>query len=176
MELKELTEKTLSLLGIENTSEISKRLFDVVRNNDFNIYGQFNRMIENNLSIDWMQKIFQYYQADRKEKMQDYTPRTLADFMGLLAGDSETIVDMCAGTGALTIQKWNRNPDLNFILYEFDENVIPFLIFNMALRNINCTIYHSDVLQEEIFHIYKIRKGDKYGIFKEVQNGNIANF
>lgn len=168
MELKELTEKTLELLEIKNTNEMSKRLFEAVRNNDIQIYEKFDKLIENDLSVDWLQKIFQYYQADRKEKMQDYTPKTLADFIGLLAGNSNTVIDMCAGSGALTIQKWNRNHDSNFVLYEFDDNVIPFLLFNMALRNIKCKIYHSDVLQDEIFHTYEIEKGNKYGIFKEV--------
>ena len=176
MELKELTEKTLELLEIKNTDEMSKRLFDIVRNNNVHIYEKFCKLVENDLSVDWLQKIFQYYQADRKEKMQDYTPKTLADFIGLLAGDSDTVIDMCAGSGALTIQKWNRNHELKFVLYEFDENVIPFLLFNMALRNIKCKIYHSDVLQNEIFHTYEISQGNKYGIFKEVENGNITNF
>lgn len=58
MELKELTEKTLKLLEIENTDEMSKRLFDIVRNNDVNIYEQFSGLVENDLSVDWLQKIF----------------------------------------------------------------------------------------------------------------------
>lgn len=175
MELKELTEKAISLLEIKDTSEMSEKLFDVVKNNNEKIYNDFSELVGNDLSVDWLQMIFQYYQADRKEKMQDYTPKTLADFIGKLAGDSETIIDMCAGSGALTIQKWNRNHDLKFILYEFDENVIPFLLFNMAVRNISCVVYHADVLQQEVFHTYKINKGEKYGIFKEAENGNIFN-
>ena len=176
MELKELTEKTLMLLGVESTDEMSKRLFEVVSNNHIQIYEQFCDLIENDLSVDWLQKIFQYYQADRKEKMQDYTPKSLADFMGLLAGDSDTVIDMCAGSGALTIQKWNRNHDLKFKLYEFDTNVIPFLLFNMAIRNISCTVCHSDVLQMEVFKTYKIIKGESFGIFKEVENEHFTNF
>lgn len=168
MELKELTEKTLALLEIENTEDMSKKLFEIVSTNNIQICEQFANLVENDLSVDWLQKIFQYYQADRKEKMQDYTPKSLADFMGLLAGESENVIDMCAGSGALTIQKWNRNHDLKFTLYEFDENVIPFLLFNMMLRNISCTVYHADVLQMDIFKQYQITKGDKYGVFKEV--------
>lgn len=175
MELKELTKKVISLLEIKDVAEMQEKLLDVVKNNQVKIYDGFSKLVENNLSVDWLQMIFQYYQADRKEKMQDYTPKTLADFMGKLAGDSDIIIDMCAGSGALTIQKWNRNHDLKFILYEFDENVMPFLLFNMAVRNISCTVYHSDVLQQEVFHTYKITKGEKYGIFKEVENGNIFN-
>lgn len=169
MELKELTEKTLELLEIKNVENMSERLFEVVKNNDIQIYEQFCNLIEKDLSIDWLQKIFQYYQADRKEKMQDYTPKSLADFIGLLAGESETIIDMCAGSGALTIQKWNRNHDLKFKLYEFDANVIPFLLFNMVIRNIQCTVYQADVLQMDILKEYQISKSDKYGIFKEIK-------
>lgn len=176
MELKELTEKVIDLLGIKTTDEMSGKLFEIAKSNNTKIYNSFSELVENDLSVDWLQMIFQYYQADRKEKMQDYTPKTLADFMGKLVGDSETIIDMCAGSGALTIQKWNRNHDLKFLLYEFDENVIPFLLFNMAVRNISCTIYHADVLQQEIFHTYKISKGEKYGVVKEVENGNGFNF
>ena len=107
--------------------------------------------------------------------MQDYTPKSLADFMGLLLGKSETVVDLCAGSGALTIQKWSRDKQSKFILYELDERVIPFLLFNMAIRNIECIVYHSDVLRQEIFCEYQIKKGEEYGIFKEVSDGNISN-
>ena len=96
--------------------------------------------------------------------------------MSLLVGDNvDTIIDMCAGSGALTIQKWNMNNNLKFELYELDTNVIPFLLFNMAVRNIECIVYNADILQQEIFHVYKIEKGDKYGIFKEVDNEHSFN-
>lgn len=171
MELKQLCERTLEIFEIDDIKCLPEILLDCVRHNDANTYSVFHTLVED-LSVDWLQMIFQYYYADRKEKMQDYTPKTLADFMGRLAGESEIIIDMCAGSGALTIQKWKENHDLKFRLYEYDESVIPFLLFNMALRNIDCIVYHSDVLQDEIYHTYKIRKGDKYGIFEEVENGN----
>lgn len=174
MELKQLCERTLEIFEIDDIKCLQQRLFDCVRRNDVGTYAAFHSLVSD-LSVDWMQMIFQYYYADRKEKMQDYTPKALADFMGKLAGESEIIVDMCAGSGALTIQKWNRNHDLKFRLYEYDERVIPFLLFNMALRNIDCTVFHSDVLQDEIYRTYRIKKGEKYGIFEEVGDGSIAN-
>ena len=75
MELKEITEKMLELLNVKSTEELSDRLFEVVKNNDMTIYEKFCEIVENDLSIDWMQMIFQYYQADRREKMQDYKRR-----------------------------------------------------------------------------------------------------
>lgn len=167
MELKEITEKMLELLNVKSTEELSDRLFEVVKNNDMTIYEKFCEIVENDLSIDWMQMIFQYYQADRREKMQDYTPKSLAVLMGKLAGKADEITDLCAGSGALTIQKWSMDQDQRFILYEMDYKVIPFLLFNMAVRNIECVIYHSDVLQQEVFHTYRIRKSEKFGIFEE---------
>lgn len=167
MELKELTEKTLELLKIKDTDDMSNRLFEVVRGNDTQTYDKFIELVEGDLTVDWLQKIYQYYQADRKDKMQDYTPKSLAELMGRLAGNSERIIDMCAGSGALTIQKWNKNHNLEFTLYEFDKNVIPYLLFNMAIRNISCIIHQADVLQMEIYKTYKITKGEIYGNFKE---------
>ena len=171
MELKELTDKTLEILSVKSTSDMSERLLECVTSNDELIYEKFCELVVNDLSTDWLQKIFQYYQANRKEKMQDYTPKTLAEFMGELAGkEANTVIDMCAGSGALTIQKWNRNHDLEFILYEFDTNVIPFLLFNMAIRNINCTVCHADVLQMEVYKTYRIKKGERFGVCEEVNN------
>jgi type I restriction enzyme M protein len=167
MELKELTEKVLELLRAQSAEELPERLFEAVKNDDLNVYENFCELVQD-LSTDWLQMIFQYYHADRKEKMQDYTPKSLAVFIGRLAGKADTVVDMCAGSGALTIQKWNMNHDQKFELYELDEKVFPFLLFNMAVRNIECTIHHSDVLQQEVLHTYRVSKGEKFGKFREV--------
>lgn len=166
MELKELTEKIKELFNIESIEELTEKIFDAVRDNKVDIYEKFCDLVQD-LSIDWLQMIFQYYHADRKEKMQDYTPQNLALFIGKLIGEADVITDLCAGSGALTIQRWVMNHNQRFELYEFDENVIPFLLFNMAVRNIECVIYHSDVLQQEVFHTYRIRKSEKFGIFEE---------
>lgn len=168
MELKELTEKMMALFKSESVEALADKVLIAVKNNDENVYEKFCDLVQD-LSIDWLQMIFQYYHANRKEKMQDYTPKSLAVFIGRLVGKADTVVDMCAGSGALTIQKWNMNHEQKFELYELDEKVFPFLLFNMAVRNINCTVYHADVLQDEIFHVYTVSKGDKYGEVKEVE-------
>lgn len=168
MELKELCEKSKELFEVAGISELPTRLFEIVKSNDNTIYSRFVEMV-GDLTIDWLQMIYQYYLADRKDKMQDYTPRSLARLMGALVADAEEVVDMCAGSGALTIQRWAMNHSLQFTLYEFDENVMPFLLFNMAVRNINCTVIHGDVLQETIFHKYRLRQGEQFGKFEEIE-------
>lgn len=81
MELKELCEKIKEIFEISDISELSKKLFDVCMNNRHEYMDQFCNVVSD-LSIDWLQMIFQYYEADRKEKKQDYTPLTLARFFG----------------------------------------------------------------------------------------------
>lgn len=107
-----------------------------------------------------MQMIFQYYFADRKEKMQDYTPKSLAVAVAELSKnkDEKICLDLCAGSGALTIQKWSKNNDLKFICKEYDNRVIPFLLFNLAIRNIDAEVIHCDVLSDEIFRTYRTQK------------------
>lgn len=130
--------------------------------------AKFAEAVED-LSVDWLQKIFQYYEADRKEKMQDYTPLTLARFVGKLTetGQEKSVYDLCAGSGALTIQKWNLNHDLYFVCYEYDKKVIPLLLFNLAVRNINALVVNGDALQDEVFTQYTVKRGEKYGTVME---------
>lgn len=161
MELKKLYENTLRVFECKDTEELKNKLYNVVLNNEVNIYNEFLEIVDCDLSVDWMQKIFQYYEANRKEKMQDFTPKSLSRFVAKLAKHNE-IIDMCAGSGALSIQKWNLNKDTTFILYEFDENVIPFLLFNLAVRNIEAKVYHMDVLSQEVYHEYRLKKQNNF--------------
>lgn len=162
MELKELADRTLELFGVDSPDNLGSALFENISNTDK--LKAFCDMVDGNLSIDWLQMIYQYYLSDRKEKKQDYTPKSLAQFMGMLAGDREATIDMCAGTGALIIQKWNQNHDMQFRAIEIDNNVIPFLLFNMVLRNIRCDVYQMDALtDEEPIRMWTIRKGEVFG-------------
>ena len=166
MELKELSEKTLALFGALSHEELGNKLMECAMSNDTNLFSAFANMV-GDLSVDWLQKIYQYYQADRKEKKQDYTPKSVAELMARLCGASDVTVDMCAGSGALTIQRWNNNKGGTFVLYELDGNVIAYLLFNLALRNIRATVHNADVLQDEIYKTYTVSKGERFGSVKE---------
>lgn len=171
MELKELTSKVIELLNIESPEQIPDSLMGIVLNGKTEYFDRFYNLVED-LSIDWLQKIFQYYLADRKVKMQDYTPVSLARFVGkLLQTENErSVYDLCAGSGALTIQKWNLNNELKFVCYEYDKTVIPILLFNLAVRNIDAVVVNGDALQDEVFATYLVKKGDKYSSVKKAEN------
>ena len=115
MELLQLVEKFKSVLNIEKIEDVVDELKSTLLNAE-----KCRKLCEDwilicpDLTIDYMQMIFQYYFADRKEKMQDYTPKSLAVAVAELSKtkDEKICLDLCAGSGALTIQKWNENNDL----------------------------------------------------------------
>jgi type I restriction enzyme M protein len=170
MELKELKEKTLQIFGADEPAKLSDALYRCVMEGETEKMDAFRELVGDDLSRDWLQMIWQYYNADRKEKKQDYTPPCLGRFMSMLAGESSETVDLCAGSGALTIQRWQQYPDVSFKLYEIDANVIPFLLFNMAIRNIKATVYHANALTQEIFDTWQVRKGEDYGTVLHIES------
>lgn len=167
MELKELTDKTLKLFNVKNTKELLSAIEKSYNNND--IMQQFCDLVNNDLSVDWLQKIYQYYEADRKDKKQDYTPASLADLMAKISlSESNEVVDMCAGSGALTIAAWRGNPKVKATCIELDQNVIPILVFNLAIRNIRAKVIRADVLKREQFEKYQITPGEKFGKVEKI--------
>ena len=87
-----------------------------------------------------------------------------------MVGDSSETIDMCAGSGALTIQRWMEYPDTIFRLYEIDENVVPYLLFTLCVRNIPAEVYQGDVLQASVEKQYIVRKGDRFGYVSCVES------
>jgi len=169
MELTKLRDVMLKLFDCEKVEQLSKKIMGVVLSNDFEKMDKFVELIGNDLSIDYIQKVYQYYLADRKEKKQDYTPKSLAKLMAILAmSKDKKIIDMCAGSGSLTIQAWILDKDIVVECLEFDETVIPFLLFNLQVRNIEGIVKHMDVLENEIFNTYKITRTDKFGKVEKI--------
>ena len=169
MELKELTDKTIELFEVKSVEQLGQRLLEACKDTDK--LEAFSNLVNGDLTQDWMQKIYQYYLADRKEKKQDYTPKSVAQLMGALIGDDDKIVDMCAGSGVLIIQKWTQNPNIEVTALEIDENVIPFLLFNMALRNINCRVMQCDALTgEDVINTWQVTKGERFGRITNIKS------
>lgn len=169
MELTKLRDAMLKLFDCEKVEQLSEKIMGVVLSNDFEKMHKFVELIGNNLSIDYIQKVYQYYLSDRKEKKQDYTPKSLAKLMASLAMPKDKkIIDMCAGSGALTIQAWNLDNNIVVECLEFDETVIPFLLFNLQVRNIEGVVKQMDVLENEIFNTYKITRTDKFGKVEKI--------
>lgn len=169
MELKEIADKFLQLCGCKTFSELPQRLMSAVMNNETDIYQGYLKLCPD-LKTDWLQKIYQFYLADREEKKQDFTPSSLAKLLSTLTHQKseQSVYDCCAGSGALTIQKWSTNKHLRFVCEEIDDNVIPFLLFNLSVRNINGSVIHGNVLTQSIKSIYQVKAGKPYGTISRI--------
>lgn len=160
MELLEFKHKMFELCGVSEISEIRDVLFNAVLSQDIAIFEGYSNIIDD--TKDWLQALWQYYEADRTEKKQDYTPKSLCKLVAALAGDCNSLYDCCGGSGALTIEMLKNGNTENVFVEELDERVIPFLLFNLCICNANGYVVNGDVLSREQFKCYKLTKGEKY--------------
>lgn len=65
MELKQLVDESMELFEIDNIKDLGSKLMEIVIEDKIEYYKKFKELVED-LSVDWLQKIFQYYEADRK--------------------------------------------------------------------------------------------------------------
>lgn len=166
MELLEYKNKMFDLFDCKRFEELPDKMFN--SGYTFKIFDEYMKMV-GDLDKDWIKHLFQYYQADRINKKQDFTPNCLSSLLSQLSGKANVIYDCCAGTGSLTIEKWKDNPNALFICEELDENAIPFLLFNLAIRNIHAYVVNGNVLTKEAKARFIVTKGDKYGCVENVE-------
>ena len=77
---------------------------------------------------------------------------------------------MCAGTGGLTIKRYADNPNQIFICEEYSDRAIPFLLFNLAIRNIKGEVRHGDSLTRKFKAIYTLKHGEQYSNISRTDN------
>lgn len=160
MELLEFKHKMFELCAVSQIAEIRDVLYNAVLSQDISIFNGYNSIIDD--TKDWLQALWQYYEADRTEKKQDYTPKSLCKLVAALAGECNSVYDCCGGSGALTVEMLKNRKVENVFVEELDERVIPFLLFNLCLCNANGYVVNGDALSREQFKCYKLTKGEKY--------------
>ena len=72
MELLEFKNKVLKLCNVKETKDIGNVLMETVLNHNENLYNKYLKIVDD--TKDWLQALWQYYEADRTNKKQDYTP------------------------------------------------------------------------------------------------------
>lgn len=168
MELTKLCEGVKEIFAISDIAQLSDALRDVCLSNDHRPMEAFSEFVQD-LTVDWLQKIFEYYYAERKEKCQDYTPKSIASLCAAVTRTTGGVIyDLCAGSGALTIQKWVQSPEKLFVCEELDRRVIPMLLFNMAIRNMRGYVINRNALSLETAAIYEISSGDRFSTIREI--------
>lgn len=158
-----------SLIGIDESYKAPIKLQRILNdsNKRIELFNQFLKK-EKNLSFDWFTDYFQEEHSDRKNKKQDFTPDGIVKLVSSLLGRFEVNADICAGTGGLTIKRWNENHDGKFYCEEFSDRAMPFLLFNLMIRNVEAVVFHGDSLTRKAKHIYRLSKGDKFSDLEEV--------
>lgn len=169
------TKKINELLNIKEAYQASDKLLkllmdETTRKELFDAFLQ----IESDLSYDWFHQYFQDEQSDRKNKKQDFTPNEIGKLLALITQDKTNTLDVAAGTGGLTIQKWKKNKKGIFICEELSERALPFLLFNLSIREMNAYVLHGDSLELEYTNIYKIN-GREITEIDEIPNVKINN-
>ncbi|MFT9003779.1 MAG: N-6 DNA methylase [Liquorilactobacillus hordei] len=167
-----LDTKTINeLIGIDESFKASFKLKEVLLNEDSknNLFKRF-LAVEDDLTFDWFTDYFQEEHSDRKGKKQDFTPNSVAIIASEILGVSESNADFCAGTGGLTIKRYLDNPDSFFYCEEFSDRALPFLLFNLAIRNLNAVVFHGDSLSRNQKNIFKLTKTDEFSKIEIADN------
>jgi type I restriction enzyme M protein len=151
------------LLGVTESYESPDKLMTIIshRTQREKLFDRF--LGENNdPSFDWFHEYFEDEHSDRRVKKQDFTPNCISDLVVNILPENGAVYDPAAGTGGMLIRKWHHNPNNSFICHELSNRALPFLLFNLSIRNTNALVIHGNTLTGETRQIIAIRKSSVY--------------
>lgn len=169
---EKITSKVINqLIGIKESFELPDKLMTLLldeeeKNKLFNSFMKYDI----DLSSDFFRDYFQEEHSDRKGLKQDYTPDSICKIISRLQDKQDSVLDVCSGTGSLTLFTYNENKNATFQCEELSSRSIPILLFNLSIRNVNAFIIQKDVLKNEITSIYKLIKGNQYSKIEKIIN------
>ena len=163
-----------SILGIDDSYKAPSRLMDLLfdkKDREF-MFREFLEH-EKDMSFDWFHVYFQEEHAQRKTKKQDFTPSSISEILSRIIdveanSKSGMRLDVAAGTGGLTITRWNDDrlnnhpfeykPSMYFYqCEEMSDRALPFLLFNLLIRGMNAVVVHGDALHRTANQVYFIQ-------------------
>lgn len=203
--MSKFTELFHELLEIDDKYKAPDKLMKILydrekRENIFRELLDFNWRVD----FDWFHEYFQEEHAERKTKMQDFTPSSVSKVISQITDekrqvdDSETFLevlkklceeeqfegmtrlDVAAGTGGITITKWNEDRmnhspftyKPSYYLYyceELSDRSIPFLLFNLLIRGMNAVVIHGDSLTRNCKGVFFVQNSkDDHMRFSEL--------
>ena len=145
IDLTDITGMVCKALEVEDIADMSPALRRIMETDDQKAITALREALPN-LDVDWLQKVWQYNFAKRGQMGQDYTPDSLGDLLAELVGGTGTCLDLCAGSGSLTIRHHLHHPATRYVCIELDGEVIPILAVNLAMRGIDAVVVHGDAI------------------------------
>lgn len=153
-----------SLFGVTESFMLPDKLMGLMFSEEINIIFEKYSDMQGDLSYDGFTDYFQEEHSSRKAMMQDFTPKELTELVGSIAGaDVMSCLDVCAGTGGLTIALHAIAPQCEFFCEELSQRALPLLLFNLAVRNISAYVSNKNVLSNETIGCYRIIPGEHFG-------------
>lgn len=162
------TEAINELFGIKESFELPEVLLKKLLNKQEKdeLCREFMQF-EFDMRNDCLRDYFQMNNANRSNLKQDYTPDCLCHLISKLAPKTEMVIDICSGTGALTI---GFNRDIQYICEEFSSMSIPVLLFNLALRGISAIVLQKNVLENSVQKVYQLTKNGKFSDIETIES------
>lgn len=168
-------EEINKLLGVDESYKASSVLFKKLMSKDERqkLFKVFLAK-ETDLTFDWFTDYFQEEHSDRKKNKQDFTPDGVVTLVNRLLGSTQFNADICAGTGGLTIKRWSENKEAHIYCEEYSDRAMPFLLFNLAIRNMDAVVFHGDSLTRKAKGYYRIEPGKQFADIQKIDDLAVA--
>lgn len=169
-----ITNKDINeLIGIKESFELPDKLMKILLNEEEK-NKLLNKFLEYDIDLkyDFLRDYFQEQHSNRNDLKQDYTPDCICEILSKLKKDNNKLLDVCSGTGALTISNLYNNNKIYVQCEELSSRSIPVLLLNLIIRNIDGVVVQKDVLNNDIKNIYKLESSNKFSnikIINEIQ-------
>ena len=149
------------IIGIEESYQLPDVLLGLLLDDPKPVFRAFMELGES-LEHDWFTEYFEEEHANKSKMAQDFTPSEVCDLLAHVVGRADSVADVCAGTGGLTIGMWRHNPTAKYICYEYSSRAIPLLLFNLAIRNIDGMVCRCDLLTGGEYEYYRIEPAEEF--------------
>ena len=149
------------IFGITESFELPKVLLSKLMNE-----SEKDKLCDKLLQYDFdyrndcLRDYFQENNANRNALKQDYTPDSLCTLISKLIPQTENVIDICSGTGALSVGIGSK--EINYQCEELSQMSIPMLLLNLCIRNMQATVLQKNVLENKVEKVYKLTQGEKY--------------
>lgn len=181
IEVTDLKNQIEELTNMKEEEKLSEAILRVLLSDQSDEFiKEYMKLIEYDTTKDYIMDVYSSFFADRENLSQDYTPQSLGKLLAVMANEQDenitTVLDLCCGSGSLSLEFFKQNPNCFFYMIELDSGVIPFLLLNLSIRGINADVINGDGLSFEFFNIYKVRKQEKYSSIEKLNNEEVKNY
>lgn len=142
------------IIGIKESYEMPEKLMEILTGENVTDFYEKLLKLDIDLSKDVLRDYFQEEHGDRGKLKQDYTPDCVCELVRRLSGDGKDVLDVCAGTGALSIAcgagGYHRAEEVS-------TRALPVLLLNFGIRGYRGEVALRDVLTGETESIYEMQ-------------------